>query len=157
MTTVRDFLVWYNNLDVVPFLDAIDKMFAFYRERHMDMFKCAISVPGLSLHYLFLTLPKDIFFSLIDEGNKDLYYKLKDKIVGGPSLVFHRYHEKGRTFIRAVSKLCRNIVGFDANVLYSCSLMQEMPGGAFVFNGDGPTKISNQARAKNLVFWPRSG
>ncbi|CAB4040471.1 Zinc finger and SCAN domain-containing 22 [Paramuricea clavata] len=26
MTTFRDFLVWYNNLDVVPFLQAIDKM-----------------------------------------------------------------------------------------------------------------------------------
>ncbi|XP_038067357.1 uncharacterized protein LOC119737233 [Patiria miniata] len=132
MNTVRDFLVWYNNLDVVPFLDAVDKMFAFYRQRQMDMFKCAISVPGLSLHYLFLTLPKDTFFSLIDEANKDLYYKLKDNIVGGPSLVFHRYHEKGKTFIRGGTKLCQNIVGFDANALYLWSLMQEMPVGTCI-------------------------
>ena len=26
MRTLRDFLVWYNNLDVVPFLEALDKM-----------------------------------------------------------------------------------------------------------------------------------
>ena len=30
MTTLRDFLVWYNNRDVVPFLLAIDRQFAFY-------------------------------------------------------------------------------------------------------------------------------
>ncbi|KAI0209954.1 hypothetical protein LSAT2_005323, partial [Lamellibrachia satsuma] len=33
MTTLRDFLVWYNNRDVVPFLQAIDRQFAFYRQR----------------------------------------------------------------------------------------------------------------------------
>ena len=33
MKTMHDFLVWYNNRDVVPFLDAIDKQFAFYKQR----------------------------------------------------------------------------------------------------------------------------
>ncbi|XP_038054119.1 uncharacterized protein LOC119726483 [Patiria miniata] len=132
MTTLRDFLMWYNNLDVVPFLDAIHKMFEFYKERQMDMFKSAISVPGLSLQYLFLTLPQpDVHFSLIDEANKDVYYAIKANIVGGPSIVFHRYHEKEKTFIRG-GKLCQNIVGFDANALYLWSLMQDMPVGTFV-------------------------
>ena len=31
MKTMRDFLVWYNNRDVIPFLQAIDKQFAFYQ------------------------------------------------------------------------------------------------------------------------------
>ena len=56
MQTMRDFVTWYNNLDVVPFLSDIANMFAFYQDRGMDMFKCAISVPGLSLRYLFLTV-----------------------------------------------------------------------------------------------------
>ena len=30
MMTLQDFLVWYNNRDVVPFLQAIDRQFAFY-------------------------------------------------------------------------------------------------------------------------------
>ncbi|XP_071797162.1 uncharacterized protein [Asterias amurensis] len=132
MTTVREFLIWYNNLDVVPFLEAIEKMFAFYRDRNMDMFKSAISVPGLSLQYLFLTLPKDVFFSLIDEANKDLFYKIKENIVGGPSIIFHRYHEKGKTAIRGGPKPCENIVGFDANALYLWSIMQDMPIGTFI-------------------------
>ena len=45
MKTMRDFLVWYNNRDVVPFLEAIDKQFAFYRQQNIDMFKYGISVP----------------------------------------------------------------------------------------------------------------
>ena len=32
MKTMRDFLVWYNNRDVVPFLQAIHKQFAFYQQ-----------------------------------------------------------------------------------------------------------------------------
>ena len=38
MTTMRDFLVWYNNRDVVPFLGALDKQFAFYQQQNIDMF-----------------------------------------------------------------------------------------------------------------------
>ena len=31
MKTMGDFLMWYNNCDVEPFLEAIDKQFAFYK------------------------------------------------------------------------------------------------------------------------------
>ena len=53
MKTMHAFLVWYNNRDVVPFLDAIDKQFAFYKQQNIDMFKDGVSVPGLTLLYLF--------------------------------------------------------------------------------------------------------
>ena len=36
--TIRDFLVGYNNRDVIPFLQAIDKQFAFYQQHNIDMF-----------------------------------------------------------------------------------------------------------------------
>ena len=38
MTTLRDFLVFDNNRDVVPFLEAIDQQFAFYQQQNIDMF-----------------------------------------------------------------------------------------------------------------------
>ena len=41
MKTMRDFLVWYNNRDVIPFLQAIDKQFAFYQQHNIDMLKMA--------------------------------------------------------------------------------------------------------------------
>ena len=31
---------------------------------------------------------------LLSEENKGAFYKLKNNIVGGASIVFHRYHEK---------------------------------------------------------------
>ena len=51
MKSMRDFLVWYNNRDVVPFLEALDKQFAFYKQQNIDMFKDGVSVPGLTLLY----------------------------------------------------------------------------------------------------------
>jgi hypothetical protein len=56
-------------------------------------------------------------FSLFQERDKDLYYKFKENIVGGPSIIFHRYHEKDKTHIRG-GKLCKRIWGADANALY---------------------------------------
>ena len=100
MTTLRDFLVWYNNRDVVPFLQAIRRQFAFYEQRGIDMFKQGISVPGLTLLYLFNDLPEKTYFTIFNEKNKDLHQLVKDGIVGGPSIVFQRYHEKGVTKIR---------------------------------------------------------
>ena len=98
------------------------------------MFKQDISVPGLILLYLFNDLPEKTYFTLFNEKNKDLHHLVKDHIVGGPSLVFHRYHEKGVTKIRQsdygnASRLCQAVVGYDANALYLWSLMQNMPTG----------------------------
>ena len=134
MTTLRDFLVWYNNRDVVPFLQAIDRQFAFYQQRGIDMFKQGISVPGLTLLYLFNDLPEKTYFTLFNEKNKDLHHLVKDHVVSGPSLVFHRYHEKGVTTLRQneygeAARPCRSIFGYDANTLYLWSLMQDMPTG----------------------------
>ena len=134
MTTLRDFLVWYNNSDVVPFLQVIDRHFAFYQKRGIDMFKQGISVPGLTLLYLFNDLPEKTYFTTFNEKNKDLHNLVKDNIIGGPSIIFHRYHEKGVTTLRQneygeAAHPCRSIVGYDANALYLWSLMQYMPMG----------------------------
>ena len=54
---------------------------------------------------------------------------IKDNIVGGPSIVFHRLQQSGVTKIReaefgALAKITAAILGFDANALYLWSLMQ---------------------------------
>lgn len=53
MTTFRNFLVWYNNLDVEPFVQAVKILQKYYLERNIDIFKCSISVPGLARRMLF--------------------------------------------------------------------------------------------------------
>ena len=134
ITTLRDFLVWYNNRDVVPFLQAVDRQFDFYQQRGIDMFKQGISVPGLTLLYLFNDLPEKTYFTIFNEKHKDLHDLIKDNICGGPSIIFHRYHEKAITTLRRneygdAARPCRSIVGYDANALYLWSLMQDMPMG----------------------------
>ena len=118
----------------MPFLQAIHRQFAFYEQRGIDMFKQGISVPGLTLLYLFNDLPEKTYFTIFNEKNKDLHQLVKDGIVGCPSIVFQRYHEKGVTKIRQTeygenARPCGSIVGYDANALYLWSLMQDMPTG----------------------------
>ena len=98
MMILRDFLIWYNTRDAVLFLQAIDKQFAFYEARGIDMLKNEVSC--LTLIYLFNVLPENTYFTLFNETNKDLHQLVKDNIVGDPSLIFIRYHEKGVTKIR---------------------------------------------------------
>ena len=66
--------------------------------------------------------------------NKDLHKLLKDNIVSGPSVIFHRFNEKEVTNIRQHeygerSHLCKTIVGYDANALYPWALTR---GGTLV-------------------------
>ena len=134
MTTMRDYLIWYNNRDVTPFLEALSKQFAFYRDRDIDMFKDGISVPGLSLLHLFNDLPNDTFFTIFNQTNSDLHKLVKDNIVGGPAIIFHRYHEHPAriTKIRGGEETCRKIEGYDANALYLWAIMQDMPTGWYM-------------------------
>ena len=129
METLREYLIWYNNRDVTPFLDAIAKQAGFYKQHNIDMFKDGISVPGLSLLHLFNDLPNDTYFVTFNRTNRDLHKLVKDNIVGGPAIIFHRYHEKNVTRIRGGSELCRKVVGYDANALYLWAIMQDMPTG----------------------------
>jgi len=52
MTSFADWLRYYNNLDVGPFIEALQKMKTFYGERGIDICKDAVSLPGISLPYL---------------------------------------------------------------------------------------------------------
>ena len=93
-------------------------MYLYNQNQNVDIFKDGISVPGLILK--FQDLPD--YLTLPDEKNKDLYQLYKNNIVGGPSIVFHRYHERDVTTIRPTDyeepKTCKKIIGYDANALY---------------------------------------
>ena len=131
MKTFKDWVRYYNNLDVEPGLEALEKMKNFYTEKGIDIMKDAVSIPGVSLHYLLRGAieRKAVLYS----PSKEAYDMLKAAVVGGPSLVFTRYHEVGKTRIRshqiAEPKLCKNILGYDANALYLSTMLREMPCG----------------------------
>ena len=48
--TFVDWLEYYNNLDVSPFLEALETMKAFYTNLGIDIFKDAVSLPGVSMN-----------------------------------------------------------------------------------------------------------
>ena len=50
--TFADWLRYYNNLNVAPGLEALEKMRAFYTDKGIDILKDAVSIPGVSLLYL---------------------------------------------------------------------------------------------------------
>ena len=52
MVPFADWLEYYNKLDVVPFLESLEKMRDFYTTLAIDIFKDAVSLPGVSLKYL---------------------------------------------------------------------------------------------------------
>ena len=58
---------------------------------------------------------------------------LKGAVVGGPSLVFCRKYEAGLTRIRSYkhqdAKVCRKVLGYDANALYPSTMLGLMPCG----------------------------
>ena len=128
--TLRDYLIYYNLLDTQPFVEALTKQRAVYWEKGIDMLRDFISAPDMARQWLFTTYDTNSdSVMLIDKRNSDLYYDLRANIVGGPSIVFHRMHEKDKTFIRN-NKVCKTICGFDSNALYLYSMMQKMPVGS---------------------------
>jgi hypothetical protein len=134
MSTFQDFLIWYSNLDVGPFVQAVEHLQKIYFDRGIDVFNTSISVFGLARRMLFDTgCQAGAFFALFDEANSDLYDTIKRNLTAGPSIIFNVYHEVGQAYIRNdFTRPCQKILGFDANALYLWSIDQEIPTGTFV-------------------------
>ena len=130
MATMKDYLCYYNNLDMEPFVEAISNMSKFYIENDIDLFKDAIGTPGIARKLIFRS--RDANFQLVDQQNEDLFLKLKKNLVGGPSIVMHREIIVYKDYLRDGAKLCKGVVGYDSNALYLWSLNSEMPTGTFI-------------------------
>ena len=63
MLTFQNFLMYYNNLDVAPFVKAVEKMHVFYKDNGIDYLKETISVPGIARKMMFQQ-SKDALFLL---------------------------------------------------------------------------------------------
>ncbi|KAG2784186.1 hypothetical protein PC129_g23769 [Phytophthora cactorum] len=53
----------------------------------------------------------------INQKEKDNNGKMKANIAGGPSIIFNRCAKRNETKISG-GKVCKNIIGYDANALY---------------------------------------
>lgn len=158
MQNVEYWLKHYNNIDVEPFLEALERMKSVYIERSIDILKNAVSIPGVSMKYVLRNGPPKNLYA----PNAEDYKFLKDAVLGGPSLVFTRYHEAGVSQIRShrlsAPKLCRKTVGYDANLLYSSTMKKPMPCGKeflLIFEdpkAQGNISTENSLKAIGLVL-----
>ena len=129
MQYFSDFLKWYNNKDTVPTLEAIQKMIEFYHNKGIDLLKLGCTLPILA--NICLHKSSDSIFCPFTESDKDLLEKIREVMVGGPSIVFTRKTVVDNSFICKSSNLCKSIVGIDASQLYPYSMCQPMPTGLY--------------------------
>ena len=143
---------------MAPGLEALEKMRVFYTEKGIDILKDAVGIAGVSLHYLLrgCVEPGAELYSAC----KEAYEMLKEAVVGGPSLVFTRYHEVGVTKIRSHQitepRLCKNIVGYDANALYLSTMLRDMPcGDGRVVHYNNKFSTKGMSKKQNEITWQR--
>ena len=131
MTTFGDYVKLYNNLDVVGMVEGVEKMAAIYLGHSLCMLKDAVSLPRLSQKIIFRSLRKDDYFVSFGEQHKHIFQELRDKIVGGPSIIFTRYAEANVTRIRNGTEVCKTVEGWDANSLYLWGTGQKQCTGPY--------------------------
>ena len=151
MTTFKDFLQWYNNKDVVPTLEAMQKMVQFYHQKEIDMLKLGCTLPNLA--NIFLHISTNENFYPFCESDRYLCEKIREDMTGGPSIVFTRKAVVDETFIRDSSNVCKSIVGIDASQLYPYSMCQNMPTGLYTrweFDSDMRKFKARHNRSRNF-------
>ena len=141
---------WYNK-DVVPTLEAMKKMIAFYHDQDIDMLKLGCTLPNLA--NICLHKSTEANFYPFTEGDEDLLEKIREDVVGGPSIVFTRKAVVDETFIRKSTNLCKSIVGIDASKLYPYSMCQPMPTGLYTlwdFDSETNNFTPRQNKTRNF-------
>ena len=135
MKFFKDFLMWYNNKDVVPTVEAMQKMIEFNNQKEIDMLK--LGCTSANLANICLQKSTESKFYPFTESDKELLQKIRKDMVGDPSIVFTRKAVVDETFIRKSTNLCNSNVGIDASQLYPYSMCQPMPTGLYTrWNSD---------------------
>ena len=102
------------------YLDAMQKMIEFYRDKGIDMLKLDCTLPNLA--NICLHKSTDYKFYPFFSRDSDLLEKIREDMTGGPSIVFTRKAVANETFIRKSKSLGKSIVGIDASQLYPFSM-----------------------------------
>ena len=129
MKIPKDFPMCYNNKNVVPSLEAMQKLIENYHQKEIGMLKLDCTLPNLANNCL--RKSTDSNFYLFTESDRDLLEKIREDISGVPSIVFTRKAVVDKTFIRKSTILCKSIVGIVVSQLYPYSMCQPMPTGLY--------------------------
>ena len=97
-SSVKDFSLWYNNIDTVPTLEAIQKLIAVYHNKDIDMLKLGCFLPNLANIRSHKSTEANVY--PFTQGDEDLLEKMREDVLGGPFIVFTRKAVVDETFIR---------------------------------------------------------
>ena len=151
MQCFSDFLKLYNNKDVVPTLEAMQKKIEFYHNKGNDMLKLGCTLPNLA--NMCLHKSTDSKFYPCTESDEEFFEKIREDMVGGLSIVFTRKDGVDETFVRKSINLCKSMVGIDASQLYPYSMCQPMPTGLCTrWEYDSETKRFTERQNKSRSF-----
>ena len=75
-------------------------MFGFYKSKRLDLFKQAFSASWITKQCLFTQAPKDTFFPLTDQKDKDLHDMTQGRLVGETSIICDTLAIKYETLIK---------------------------------------------------------
>ena len=151
MKSFKDFRMWYIIKDVVPNLEAMQKMIEFYHQKEIDMLKLGCTLPNLA--NICLHKSTDSKFYPFTESDKYKLEKIREDMVGGPSIVFTRKAVVDETFIRKSTNLCKSIVGIDTRQLYPYSMCQPMPTGLYTgwnYDSESQKFVARQNKTRSF-------
>ena len=134
-SSLREMLIYYNVLDCVPFVQAVQNLLRPYLEQGLDIFKTSFSVSGVAKLQMMKKIEKNTFFCLFPKRHGDLYKTFRSQLTGGLSLIFCRLAISGETKIRSHEidnpETVKKVLGLDANSLYLYAIPQNNPTGYF--------------------------
>ena len=141
----------YNNKDVVPTVEAMQEMVAFYHGKDIDMLRLGCTLPNLA--NVCLHKSTDTNFGPFSERAENLLEKTEEDVVDGPSIVFTRKAVVGETVIRKSENFCESLVRIIASQFYPYPVCQSMPTGLYTrWNLDPETKRFTPRQNKTRGF-----
>ena len=115
-------------MHVGSFVTAVERLQKFYFDKKIDIFKIAISAPGIARRMFFQTAKEArASFSLFDNHKSHKMFK--------GNVIFTRYHKANETYIREGDETCKKFVRYDANALYLECIVKPMPVRPFIRRG----------------------
>ena len=153
-SSLREMLIYYNVLDCVPLVQAVQNLLRPYFEQGLDIFKTSFSVSGVAKLQMMKKIEKNAFFCLFPKRHGDLYKTLRSQLTGGLSLIFCRLGISGETKIRSHEidnpETVKKVLGLDANSFTFTLLLRITLLAIFVVTKK--KKIFGLTPAPNSVF-----
>ena len=127
--TFKYSLCWCNNKDFVPTLKAMQKIVDFHHEKQIDMLKLGYTLPNLANVCLQSSFTAK--FYPFTENQKDLMWKIREDMVGGPFVVYTKKTVVNEFLLCDSKNWCKSIVELIAGQFYPYAVWQAMPAGLY--------------------------